>query len=151
MAGITFKTRYRIITRDHSKCRRCGATVADGARLVVDHIIPRDWGGSNEDTNLWTLCEQCNLGKQAWQSDIDAATMATILKEPSGRSRLRRFFELRVGQMVTKEELQIVAGITDYARRIRELRQEDHLNILSHYEDAQLKPGQYRYIPQREL
>jgi hypothetical protein len=120
-------------------------------KLVVDHIIPREWGGSNDDTNLWTLCEPCNLGKKAWQSDIDAGTMTKILQEPSGRGRLRRFFEVRAGQIVTKEELQIVAGIADYARRIRELRQESHFNILSHYEDTQLKPGQYRYIPQGEL
>lgn len=149
--GIGLKQRYRVITRDHSKCRRCGAAVEDGVKLVVDHIIPRDWGGGNDDTNLWTLCEPCNLGKKAWQSDIDAGTMTKVLQEPSGRGRLRRFFEVRAGQIVTKEELQIVAGIADYARRIRELRQEGRFNILSHYEDSKLKPGQYRYIPRGEL
>src|SRR5262245_44962933 len=78
-AAINLKLRYRIITRDHSRCRRCGATIEDGVKLVVDHIIPREWGGSNDDTNLWTLCEPCNLGKKAWQSDVDAATMTAVL------------------------------------------------------------------------
>jgi hypothetical protein len=113
----------------------------------VDHIVPREWGGSNEDRNLWTLCEECNLGKKAWQSDVDAKTMAAVLREPSGRRRLRRFFEIRANQTVTKEELQIVAGIGEYARRIRELRQSEGMRIVSHLEDETLRSGEYRYIP----
>ena len=146
-AALGAKQRYRILARDHSTCRRCGRTIDDGIKLVVDHILPREWGGSNDDSNLWTLCEECNLGKKAWQSDVDAQTMTALLKEPSGRKRLRRFFEMRPNQLITKEELQIVAGIGDYARRIRELRQEEGMKIMSHLDDKTLKSGEYRYVP----
>ena len=64
--NIDAKTRYRILHRDHSRCRRCGRTTDDGVKLVVDHIIPVAWDGPTEDANLWTLCEECNLGKKAW-------------------------------------------------------------------------------------
>lgn len=114
---------------------------------MIDHIIPRDWGGSNEDSNLWTLCEECNLGKKAWQSDVDAEAMKTVLSQTSARAKLREYFRLRPNQVLTKEELQIVAGITDYQRRIRELRQEEKMDIRSNYEDPDLRPGDYRFIP----
>ncbi|MBI4591604.1 MAG: HNH endonuclease [Candidatus Rokubacteria bacterium] len=145
--GITAKQRYRILHRDQSRCRRCGRTPADGVRLVVDHIIPRDWGGSNDDENLWTLCEDCNLGKKAWESDVDAEAMRTVLAQVSAKARLREYFKLRPSQVLRKEELQIVAGIADYQRRIRELRQDEGMNIRSNYEDDELRPGDYRFIP----
>lgn len=116
-------------------------------RLMVDHINPRAWGGQTEDSNLWTLCEQCNLGKKDWESDVDAETMLAVMGEKSGRSRLRRYLKLRPNQIVTKAELQIIAGITEYQRRLRELRQEEGMRIISNLEDASLRPGDYRYEP----
>ncbi|MGL4943487.1 MAG: HNH endonuclease [Thermoguttaceae bacterium] len=31
--------------------------------MHVDHIVPRSKGGTNDDDNLQTLCQKCNLGK----------------------------------------------------------------------------------------
>lgn len=120
--NISTKQRYRILHRDHSTCRRCGRTVEDGVKLVIDHILPVDWGGLTEDSNLWTLCDECNHGKQAWQSDVDAETMKKVMAINGARARLKAYFELRAGQECTREEIQLVAGISEYARRIRELR-----------------------------
>lgn len=114
---------------------------------MVDHITPRAWGGLTEDSNLWTLCEECNLGKKAWESDVDAKTMRSVLEEKSGRARLRRYLRLRPNQVITKAELQIIAGITEYQRRLRELRQEEGMRIISNLEDSSLKPGDYRFEP----
>ena len=42
----------------------CGKTIErHGITLVVDHKIPRDWGGTNAEENLWAICEECFLGK----------------------------------------------------------------------------------------
>ena len=49
--------------RDNYKCRICGASQEDGARLHVDHIIPIAKGGKSVMSNLQTLCESCNMGK----------------------------------------------------------------------------------------
>jgi len=121
---VSAKQRYRILHRDNSRCRRCGRGVDDGVKLVVDHMIPVDWNGPTVDDNLWTLCEECNLGKKAWESDVDAHTMKQIMALSNARDRLREYFKLKRGQLCTREELQIVAGIAQYARRIRELRDE---------------------------
>ncbi len=54
-------TRYMILKRD-KKCQLCGNT-KDDAPLEVDHILPRSKGGTNNLTNLQTLCRPCNQGK----------------------------------------------------------------------------------------
>ncbi|MBR2030307.1 MAG: HNH endonuclease [Clostridia bacterium] len=55
--------RFEILKRDNYKCKLCGASQEDGAKLHVDHIIPIAKGGKTEPANLQTLCERCNLGK----------------------------------------------------------------------------------------
>lgn len=55
--------RISVFERDKFKCVYCGLGAKDGAVLNVDHIIPVSKGGSNESTNLQTLCRACNNGK----------------------------------------------------------------------------------------
>lgn len=55
--------RYSILNRDKFTCQSCGAKASDGAVLEVDHILPRSKGGSNDPSNLKTLCSKCNGGK----------------------------------------------------------------------------------------
>lgn len=60
---ISGKKRHAVFARDNYRCQICGATVDDGAKLHVDHILPVSKGGTNDITNLQILCEKCNLGK----------------------------------------------------------------------------------------
>jgi len=60
--AISTGKRYRIMERDGFKCVLCGANASTGAVLEVDHIVPVCDGGSNEDSNLRTLCHSCNVG-----------------------------------------------------------------------------------------
>jgi HNH endonuclease len=57
------KLRWQILQRDHHRCTACGATANDGAKLEVDHIKPLCAGGTNDPSNLRTLCRACNGGK----------------------------------------------------------------------------------------
>ena len=61
----------------------------------------------------------------------------------SARDRLRNYFEANVGKIITTQKLREVAGISEYARRIRELRNEEGLQIKSHIDRHDLKPGEY--------
>ena len=55
---------WAVLARDKWKCLSCGRSAReDGVSLEVDHIIPRSKGGSDEMTNLQTLCRKCNIGK----------------------------------------------------------------------------------------
>lgn len=61
----------------------------------------------------------------------------------SARDNIRKFLEAKVGQVVTTQEISEVAGISDYQRRIRELRNEEGMTILSYRDRPDLKPNQY--------
>lgn len=64
---------------------------------------------------------------------------------PKGaRSKLRAYFLANVGRVMDSNELRSVAGnISEWARRVRELRTEEGFLILTHNDRADLKPGEY--------
>ena len=60
------------------------------------------------------------------------------------RDKLRQHFLVNLGRIMDSSELRAVAGgITEWARRVRELRNEEGLQILTHNDRSELKPGQY--------
>ena len=59
------------------------------------------------------------------------------------RDRIRDFFEANIGKIVTTHQISKVARIRDYQRRIRELRNDEGLQIQSHIDRHDLKPGEY--------
>jgi len=59
------------------------------------------------------------------------------------RDKIRDFFIANVGKVLTTQSIRKVGGISEYARRIRELRDEEGYQIKSHVDRADLKPGEY--------
>lgn len=61
---ITFPSTVRkyVYERDNFTCQSCGKTNKE-ARLTIDHIIALARGGSNDLSNLQTLCWECNRKK----------------------------------------------------------------------------------------
>jgi hypothetical protein len=57
--------RYEFLKQQQRRCECCGATAADGTKIVVDHIKPirRFWHLRLDITNLQLLCDDCNMGK----------------------------------------------------------------------------------------
>lgn len=58
----------------------------------------------------------------------------SVLRRPdsaSARSRILIYLQMNVGEVVAGEELMVVAGISEYARRIRELRVEQGWPVIS--------------------
>lgn len=64
----------------------------------------------------------------------------------SAKDRIREYLRINVGQIVNAKELSEAAGITEWARRVRELRDEEGWPIHSHNDDAALRPGEYRLL-----
>src|SRR4030042_1834455 len=61
----------------------------------------------------------------------------------SAKERIRDYFEKNVGKKVNTRRIRKIAGISEYARRIRELRDEEGMQIKSHHDRHDLKPGEY--------
>jgi hypothetical protein len=60
------------------------------------------------------------------------------------RAKLRTHFLANLGRVMGAEELRAVAGnISEWARRIRELRTEEGYLVLTNNDRADLKPGEY--------
>ena len=63
------------------------------------------------------------------------------------RAKLRAFFLGNVGRVVDSYTLRAAAGdITEWARRVRELRQLEGMHIETDKDASDLKPGQYRLV-----
>ena len=60
-----------VLARDNYRCVVCGRGREDGIALTVDHIVPKDKGGTNTLENGQTLCSQHNLLKKNY-SQIEA-------------------------------------------------------------------------------
>lgn len=63
------KLRYKALQVTGAICQCCGATaITSGRPLHVDHVKPRSKYPELqlEISNLQVLCEDCNLGKGAW-------------------------------------------------------------------------------------
>ncbi|MCB0760366.1 MAG: HNH endonuclease [Flavobacteriales bacterium] len=68
--------------------------------------------------------------------------MATS-KKSGARAKLRNYFLTNIGNILHSDDLRKIAGISEWARRVRELRNEEGLNILTHNDRSDLKPGEY--------
>lgn len=144
---IDRKTRYRILQRDNSTCQRCGRGIKDDVKLDVDHKIPVDYGGGNDDDNLWTLCEGCNEGKKHWFTDEDAETIRDIMNEKSGSKRIEKYFEAHPGELIETSKLDVISGIRDWERTLRLIREKKGKNITFVRKDPETGRAGYVYRP----
>lgn len=67
------------------------------------------------------------------------------MKPLSARDKIEAYFLEHLGEVISTYDLKELAGIVNYARRIRELRRLGWV-IHTHGDDKTLKPGQYKPI-----
>jgi len=73
-------------------------------------------------------------------------------KTRGARAKLRSYFLKNIGRVMGSYELQRVAGgITEWARRVRELRTEEGYQILTNNDRSDLKPGQYLLLDPKPI
>lgn len=94
--------RYDILKRSKCRCEACGISVDDKA-LEVDHIIPRNKGGSNDPSNLQALCYTCNAQK----CDRDDTDFRKVKESYSTREVGCIFCELATDRVILENELAI--------------------------------------------
>lgn len=66
-----------------------------------------------------------------------------MVRGPGAKAKLRAYLLDNLGRVVTADELWSVAGTSEWARYVRELRDRDGFDILTHSARPDLKPGEY--------
>jgi hypothetical protein len=128
---IDNKLKYAVLQRDNSTCQRCGANIHNtpDVKLVIDHKIPVELGGDTTIDNLWTLCNDCNGGKQAFFTDRHTDRIKEIMEYNSAAKRLQAYFELYPNQIIDPIKLQVIANVRDWERTLRMVRQKEGMDI----------------------
>lgn len=62
------------------------------------------------------------------------------------KSKLRDYFRENVGYVLDSDTLRDIAGTSEWGRRVRELRNEEGMNIVTHNDRSTLKPGEYMLV-----
>jgi hypothetical protein len=67
-----------------------------------------------------------------------------MARKPGSKQLILEFFLRNIGKVLESKDIQKASGgAVEWARRVRELRNEDGYQILSHKDRASLKPNQY--------
>lgn len=77
--------------------------------------------------------------------------MEKVNKKVGAKAKLQQYLIDHIGEILTAEVLREIAGTSEWARRIRELRNEKGMNIVTHNDRSDLKPGQYILVDLKPL
>lgn len=99
---------------------------------IDDGITPEEW-----------LLLRARIGKLLAGFNHELGGLDTEFGMTSAQDRIIRYLLLRRGEVVTKDEISGVAGISAWARRVRELREDHGWVIHTVHTMPRLGPGQY--------
>ncbi len=103
------------------------------ANLAPSHLTLLEW-----------LEARAAVGRYLAEAQQQGNIVSADLGVPSAQDRLLAYFRFNLGRTVDKDQLSGVAGIHEWARRVRELRVEHGWPILSNETRDDLRPGEYR-------
>lgn len=74
------------------------------------------------------------------------------VREPGARKKLKEFLYDHVGEVLSSADLRSASGnASEWARRVRELRNEEGMNIVTNNDTSDLKPGQYKLVDTKPI
>lgn len=72
-------------------------------------------------------------------------------KKMGSKAKLREYFIDHVGEILDSSVLHDIAGASEWGRRVRELRNEEGMNIQTHNDRSDLSPGKYILLDLKPL
>ena len=141
----------------NQRCDQCGQTPSEhGVVLHVDHKIPKEWGGTDDITNLQALCSECNEGKKNYYATYDqyASQIQEAVNFDEPHRRIGELLKAFSGEPVRGDLLERVANAMqyqeDWQKRLRELRllgwkikssrRKEKGRVVAYYELQEAKP-----------
>lgn len=100
---ISGTLRYEVLKRAKFHCELCGISAEEKA-LAVDHILPRNKGGSDDLCNLQALCYSC----KAMKRDRDDTDFRSIRESYMRRDKACLFCSIPKDRIVAENELAYV-------------------------------------------
>lgn len=97
---ISGTVRYEVLKRAGTRCELCGVSNEVKA-LEVDHIVPRNKGGTDDLSNLQALCYSCNAMKR----DRDDTSFTKVRESYNHRETGCLFCEIPIGRVILENEL----------------------------------------------
>ena len=97
---ISGSIRYNVLKDAKFRCELCGVS-ADTKALEVDHIMPRNKGGSDEINNLQALCYSCNAMKR----DKDSTDFRRVRESYEVREEGCLFCEIQKERILDEDNL----------------------------------------------
>lgn len=97
---ISGTVRYGVLKRAGTRCELCGVSNEIKA-LEVDHIIPRNKGGSDDISNLQALCYSCNAMKR----DRDDTDFTKVRESYNKRNDGCMFCDISKERVIHENEL----------------------------------------------
>ena len=97
---ISGSIRYNVLKDAKFRCELCGVS-ADTKALEVDHIIPRNKGGTDEISNLQALCYSCNAMKR----DRDSTDFRKVKESYEVREEGCLFCEIQKERILDEDNL----------------------------------------------
>ena len=110
MASVPSTLRQQVIAEAHQRCEYCQTQQRlIGMPLVIDHIIPRSLGGSQDRANLAASCYRCNEFKGPRITAVDPLTGEQVaLYNPRQQTWTEHFTWIETGTQI--------AGLTPTGR-----------------------------------
>lgn len=128
-SNLSKRTRFEVFKRDSFACQYCGRT-PPAVVLQVDHIVPVAEGGGNDQGNLLTSCQDCNVGK----SDRPLTSAPKSLKSQMAEAQARAEQVKSYGDFLLQQRRDEDAAIERIGR---------------YWFDYFTKPGSYVFGPAR--
>ncbi|GAA4736934.1 hypothetical protein GCM10023229_14370 [Flavisolibacter ginsenosidimutans] len=97
---ISGTARYKVLKRAQFRCELCGISASEKA-LEVDHILPVNLGGKDEEDNYQALCYSCNAMKR----DTDATDFREIKDQYEHREKDCIFCLIEKKRIVSENNL----------------------------------------------
>jgi hypothetical protein len=138
---ISGTLKYEVLNTAKFRCELCGAS-ADEVALEVDHIIPRNKGGTDDLSNLQALCYSHNAMKR----DRDDTDFRAVRETYSVRDPRCVFCELSPKRIFTQNELAVVIrgviGCSIFVGGWRIRVQDQLLGVPEMREDSRRREGE---------
>ena len=131
---ISKSKRFRIFSRDKFTCRYCGRQ-ADVIAMTIDHVHPVSKGGTSDDENLITACEDCNSGKSNKLLGSIAPTEEDRLRLAQERNELEKSYKAARSAARSKAKIrELILGFWCECTGRKEMDRQT-LNVVAAYSE----------------